>query len=267
MLLWLAIMCLSTSLSSIHRVFISNLQKEIEKQTGHRSSRKRRSESQYDYEVYHSLEEVDVKPTIYPPISHSPLPSNLMHTQSKQTSSPRSSQTRNYPIPQLSPSDCFMLSHTETCTPPQTLHGFRVFIFPPRWAYWFMNLSGPMKQHGFHRYILRTATNLSFNPLLSCKHTLTYACIYVWRWRHEHSPTQTHKLIHTHGSIMHQIIKSGLMLKTLQTNLWMSFTLLHYFLPLRSRAGCLRWTEPTPTWLTCSPSGSRTREDRFMCFR
>lgn len=64
MLLWLAIMCLSTSLSSIHRVFISNLQKEIEKQTGYRSSRKRRSESQYDYEVYHSLEEVDVKPTI-----------------------------------------------------------------------------------------------------------------------------------------------------------------------------------------------------------
>nr|XP_014015086.1 unnamed protein product [Salmo salar] len=40
------------------KVFISNLQKEIEKQTGHRSSRKRRSESQYDYEVYHSLEEV-----------------------------------------------------------------------------------------------------------------------------------------------------------------------------------------------------------------
>ncbi|KAM8823000.1 carboxypeptidase A6 isoform 2-T2 [Spinachia spinachia] len=41
-----------------YRVFISNLQKEIEKQTGHRSSRKRRSESQYDYEVYHSLEEI-----------------------------------------------------------------------------------------------------------------------------------------------------------------------------------------------------------------
>eukprot|EP00063_Salmo_salar_P062041 XP_014036876.1 PREDICTED: carboxypeptidase A6 isoform X3 [Salmo salar] len=39
------------------KVFISNLQKEIEKQTGYRSSRKRRSESQYDYEVYHSLEE------------------------------------------------------------------------------------------------------------------------------------------------------------------------------------------------------------------
>ncbi|XP_029955861.1 carboxypeptidase A6 [Salarias fasciatus] len=41
-----------------YRVFISNLQKEIEKQTGYRSSRRRRSESQYDYEVYHSLEEI-----------------------------------------------------------------------------------------------------------------------------------------------------------------------------------------------------------------
>uniref|UniRef100_A0A3B4UK53 Carboxypeptidase A6 n=1 Tax=Seriola dumerili TaxID=41447 RepID=A0A3B4UK53_SERDU len=41
-----------------NNVFISNLQKEIEKQTGYRSSRKRRSESQYDYEVYHSLEEI-----------------------------------------------------------------------------------------------------------------------------------------------------------------------------------------------------------------
>uniref|UniRef100_A0A8C6L825 Carboxypeptidase A6 n=1 Tax=Nothobranchius furzeri TaxID=105023 RepID=A0A8C6L825_NOTFU len=40
------------------QVFISNLQREIEKQTGYRSSRRRRSESQYDYEVYHSLEEI-----------------------------------------------------------------------------------------------------------------------------------------------------------------------------------------------------------------
>ncbi|KAM6900173.1 carboxypeptidase A6 [Xenentodon cancila] len=39
-------------------VLIPNLQKEIEKQTVHHSSRKRRSESQYDYEVYHSLEEI-----------------------------------------------------------------------------------------------------------------------------------------------------------------------------------------------------------------
>ncbi|XP_003967990.2 carboxypeptidase A6 [Takifugu rubripes] len=39
-------------------VFISDLQEEIEKQTGYRSSRKRRSEFQYDYEVYHSLEEI-----------------------------------------------------------------------------------------------------------------------------------------------------------------------------------------------------------------
>uniref|UniRef100_A0A3P9I3M4 Carboxypeptidase A6 n=1 Tax=Oryzias latipes TaxID=8090 RepID=A0A3P9I3M4_ORYLA len=41
-----------------YQVLISNLQKEIEKQTGHRFSRKRRAESQYDYEVYHSLEEI-----------------------------------------------------------------------------------------------------------------------------------------------------------------------------------------------------------------
>ncbi|XP_059900669.1 carboxypeptidase A6 [Gadus macrocephalus] len=41
-----------------YNVFISNLQKEIEKQTGYRSARRRRSESHYDYEVYHSLEEI-----------------------------------------------------------------------------------------------------------------------------------------------------------------------------------------------------------------
>lgn len=41
-----------------YKVFITNLQKEIEKQTGSRSSRRRRSASQYDYEVYHSLEEI-----------------------------------------------------------------------------------------------------------------------------------------------------------------------------------------------------------------
>ncbi|KAK5850284.1 hypothetical protein PBY51_014546 [Eleginops maclovinus] len=41
-----------------YRVFISDLQREIQKQTGSRSSRKRRSESQYDYEVYHSLDEI-----------------------------------------------------------------------------------------------------------------------------------------------------------------------------------------------------------------
>ncbi|KAJ8277683.1 hypothetical protein GJAV_G00078550 [Gymnothorax javanicus] len=41
-----------------HTVLISNLQNEIEKQTAHRSSRKRRSDFQYDYEVYHSLEEI-----------------------------------------------------------------------------------------------------------------------------------------------------------------------------------------------------------------
>lgn len=64
----------------MHRVFIFNLQKEIEKQIGHRSSRKRRSDSQYDYEVYHTLEEVDVKPSIYLPISCSPQLSDLTLT-------------------------------------------------------------------------------------------------------------------------------------------------------------------------------------------
>ncbi|KAM9332038.1 carboxypeptidase A6 [Pholidichthys leucotaenia] len=39
-------------------VFISNLQMEIERLMRYRSSRKRRSETQYDYEVYHSLEEI-----------------------------------------------------------------------------------------------------------------------------------------------------------------------------------------------------------------
>lgn len=42
----------------LHRVLISNLQTEIEKQIGHQTSRKRRSEFQYDYEVYHPLEDV-----------------------------------------------------------------------------------------------------------------------------------------------------------------------------------------------------------------
>lgn len=91
-LLWLLIMCIMfVCLALFHsrRVFISNLQKEIEKQTGYRSSRKRRSESQYDYEVYHSLEEVDMKPKIYLPISHSPLLSNLLHPQGKHTTSLR----------------------------------------------------------------------------------------------------------------------------------------------------------------------------------
>uniref|UniRef100_A0A3Q3VSU2 Peptidase M14 domain-containing protein n=1 Tax=Mola mola TaxID=94237 RepID=A0A3Q3VSU2_MOLML len=50
--------CACLCLCSIRRVSISNLQREIEKQTGYRSSRRRRSESQYDYEVYHSLEEI-----------------------------------------------------------------------------------------------------------------------------------------------------------------------------------------------------------------
>lgn len=88
----------AASCSAIHRVFISNLQKEIEKQTGYRSSRKRRSEFQYDYEVYHSLEEVAASPTTQTSLSHSPLLSHCTHTQSKQTSSAWSSpQTISIP--------------------------------------------------------------------------------------------------------------------------------------------------------------------------
>ncbi|XP_052452335.1 carboxypeptidase A6 [Carassius gibelio] len=46
-------------LAHIHyEVLISNLQTEIEKQIGHQTSRKRRSEFQYDYEVYHPLEDI-----------------------------------------------------------------------------------------------------------------------------------------------------------------------------------------------------------------
>ncbi|XP_059380588.1 carboxypeptidase A6 [Carassius carassius] len=41
-----------------YEVLISNLQTEIEKQIGHQTSRKRRSEFQYDYEVYHPLEDI-----------------------------------------------------------------------------------------------------------------------------------------------------------------------------------------------------------------
>ncbi|TRY57726.1 hypothetical protein DNTS_016594, partial [Danionella cerebrum] len=41
-----------------YEVLMSNIQMEIEKQSGYRSSRKRRSEVQYDYEVYHTLEEI-----------------------------------------------------------------------------------------------------------------------------------------------------------------------------------------------------------------
>lgn len=86
----------TASCSAIHRVYISNLQKEIEKQSGYRSSRKRRSEFQYDYEVYHSLEEVAASPTAL-----CPLLSNRMHTQSKPESSARSSPTQTVSIPEL----------------------------------------------------------------------------------------------------------------------------------------------------------------------
>ncbi|XP_016409076.1 carboxypeptidase A6-like [Sinocyclocheilus rhinocerous] len=41
-----------------YEVLISNLQTEIEKKIGHQTSRKRRSEFQYDYEVYHPLEDI-----------------------------------------------------------------------------------------------------------------------------------------------------------------------------------------------------------------
>uniref|UniRef100_A0A8C9VSS0 Carboxypeptidase A6 n=1 Tax=Scleropages formosus TaxID=113540 RepID=A0A8C9VSS0_SCLFO len=46
------------ALPVLFRVLISNLQKEIEKQLAVRSTRKRRSDFQYDYEVYHSLDEI-----------------------------------------------------------------------------------------------------------------------------------------------------------------------------------------------------------------
>lgn len=101
--------CLPLSLS--HRVFITNLQKEIEKQTGYRSTRKRRSESQYDYEVYHSLEEVDVKPIIYQPICHFLLLCSLMQPQSKQTSSPTSAP--NTPF-HMCRSHILIVSHADT---------------------------------------------------------------------------------------------------------------------------------------------------------
>lgn len=38
-------------------------------------------------------------------------------------------------------------------------------------------------------------------------------------------------------------------------------------LSLRFRAGCLKWTELSPIWWTCSPSGSPMRAGHFMCFR
>ncbi|XP_046733595.1 carboxypeptidase A6 isoform X2 [Silurus meridionalis] len=41
-----------------HELLISDVQREMEKQTGYRSNRKRRSAFQYDYEVYHPLEEI-----------------------------------------------------------------------------------------------------------------------------------------------------------------------------------------------------------------
>lgn len=100
---------ISLSLSCIHRVFISNLQKEIEKQTGYRSSRQRRSAPQYDYEVYHSLEEVDVKS------AHS-----LTHAQSKRTSAKGALK-----IP-ITPLTCFfsrMLVRSPTRF--HTLHSFK----------------------------------------------------------------------------------------------------------------------------------------------
>ncbi|MCI4391524.1 hypothetical protein PGIGA_G00135530 [Pangasianodon gigas] len=41
-----------------HELLITDVQREMEKQTGYRSNRKRRSVFQYDYEVYHPLEEI-----------------------------------------------------------------------------------------------------------------------------------------------------------------------------------------------------------------
>ncbi|KAG7317646.1 hypothetical protein KOW79_018681 [Hemibagrus wyckioides] len=41
-----------------HELLISDVQREMEKQTGYRSNRKRRAVFRYDYEVYHPLEEI-----------------------------------------------------------------------------------------------------------------------------------------------------------------------------------------------------------------
>ncbi|KAK3515540.1 hypothetical protein QTP70_024229 [Hemibagrus guttatus] len=41
-----------------HELLISDVQREMEKQTGYRSNRKRRAVFQYDYEVYHPLAEI-----------------------------------------------------------------------------------------------------------------------------------------------------------------------------------------------------------------
>lgn len=116
-------MSMTTCLSSIRRVFIPNLQKEIEKQTGHRSSRRRRSESQYDYEVYHSLEEVDAKPTVYPPVSPPPLLSAPTRTPCKANKQPLSGT----PCHRASPRPRVFTHGGRALL--RTLYGFKVFIF------------------------------------------------------------------------------------------------------------------------------------------
>ena len=182
---------MSNSLSSIHRVFISNLQKEIEKQTGYRSSRKRRSESQYDYEVYHSLEEVDVKPAVYLP-AYLSLLSNLTHTHTHTHWVNKHPLQGALKLPitpfhrSLSHSPSLPLSHTQR----HTLH-FRHFTAVECLFSQVDQAPGSRFCQGLWSSVNSThrpweATQvfsaLSFEPLLRCK-THTYT--------HTHTCTQT----------------------------------------------------------------------------
>lgn len=121
----------------------------------------------------------------------SPLLPNLMHTQSKQTTSLRCSQSPDYPIPKVSLPQPHALAHTYAF---QRLHSCRVFNFPGRSCSWFMNLSGPTQ----------IFSTLSFDPLLHCKtHTYTHVslCAYAdTSWRQRHNPTQmlSHAQEHIH---------------------------------------------------------------------
>lgn len=121
--------------SSAFRVFISNLQKEIEKQTGQRSSRRRRSASQYDYEVYHSLAEVGgSNPLPTHRLSYTPSPAAISGAGKMKTQQNSKQLT---PLHSVSLCSCFMLVCVCLCvweraaTPPQTPHSFGEFIFPP----------------------------------------------------------------------------------------------------------------------------------------
>lgn len=159
MSLWLSVMSIiSDSLSLVRRVFISNLQKEIEKQTGYRSSRRRRSESQYDYEVYHSLDEVDVKPTVCPYLPLAPLlPSHLMHRPKQINSSTALSNSPSVHSSGLCPTA--LCCHTQARTPRfRRFTASECLFCPGRLRSQLMNLSGPVKRQKFHTEIRRADT-------------------------------------------------------------------------------------------------------------